>query len=399
MNILGIIATVIVIGFIILIHEFGHYIVGKLSGAAVSKFSIGWGPKIISFKRKETRYQISWIPLIGGYVRLPGMEGESAELTDEEAADIKKYNLKTFEEMRTWQKFLAFLGGVGMQLIVCLVILTLLVGFMGKPTQSVFIASVNETSPAQAAGIKQGDVILKVEDKKISSVEELQEHIGERGGRKTTLSLRRQEGLEEIDVVPEYNDDYGRAVIGVGIGQGLNFIDLSKDNMRWYDYISGGAVLMWQFLVMILKILWLLITGQLSLKMAGGPLAIAIETKNALDTGFLYSVYFFVLINLNLAVINAMPFPALDGGHVLFLGIEKIFRLKIKPKAKEIINYIGFALIIILMLTVTYNDIMRYFFKDRQSSRQTKETISYQPHETGSAVSERDNINIELNKK
>ena len=162
MGIFGVILAIIIIGIIIFIHEFGHYIVGKFSGASVSRFSLGWGPKLFSFKRKETHYQLSWIPFIGGYVRIPGMEGESAELTEEEKSDIKKYNLKTFEDARTWQKFLVFVGGVGLQIVICILLLTLVIALWGKPINKVFVGQVIPNSPAETAGVKQYDVILKV---------------------------------------------------------------------------------------------------------------------------------------------------------------------------------------------------------------------------------------------
>ncbi len=359
MGILGVILAIIIIGIIIFIHEFGHYIVGKFSGTSVSRFSLGWGPKLFSFKRKETHYQLSWIPFIGGYVRIPGMEGESAELTEEEKSDIKKYNLKTFEDARTWQKFLVFIGGVGLQIVICILILTLVIALWGKPINKVFVGQVIPNSPAETAGVKQYDVILKVDKEKVESSEGLIVALSDKADKEVALTISRKNEEVQIMIIPEYSKEQKRALIGIGIGESLDFMDLGKAGMRWHDYIFGGLILTANMIMLILKIMWLLITGGLSLKMAAGPIGIIAETTKAIGLGFHYTLFFFIMININLAIINMIPFPALDGGHVLFLSIEKIFRFKIKPKVKEIITLVGFAFLIILIIYISFNDIIR----------------------------------------
>jgi regulator of sigma E protease len=369
----GFILAVIIFGFIILIHEFGHYIVGKLSGCSVSKFSIGWGPKLIAFKKKETEYQVSWIPLIGGYVRMPGMEGESMELTKEEAADIKKYRLKTFEEIRTWQKFLVFIGGIGMQLITAMILLSIVIAVMGKPLSKLYIASVNENSPAQAAGLKTADIILKVDNQSINSIEDLSSYLKDKSKKEIVVSYKRGEDFLTTKAVPIYNDEYKKVVLGINIAPTLYF---EKDDMHWQDYAFGGIVFTGKLSVQMIEGLWMLISGKLPFKeSAMGPVGIVAVTKDIVKTGFLNVVMFFVLININLAYINLLPFPALDGGHVLFLAIEKIFRIKISTKIKERIIIAGFSLLILLILYISFNDISRLYktHRSEQESAKTEE--------------------------
>lgn len=361
MQIMGILAALAIIGFIILIHEFGHYLVGKLSRCSVSQFSIGWGPKLISFKKKETDYRISWLPFIGGYVRMPGMEGESAELTEEEAKDIKKYNLKTFEEIRTWQKFLVFVGGVGMQIITCALILTLVVSILGKPVTKVVVLGVMPGSPAEEAGLEKLDKIIKVDGKKISSGEELRELTAQKAGKIMLLTVKREDELKELQVMPEYSQKDKRALIGISFSP-IDFIDFEKDDMKWHDYLFGGIVFTGMISKIVIKTLGWLITAKVPLNAVSGPVGIVAATKNVMTLGFLTFLIFLANININLAIINLLPFPALDGGHVLFLSIEKIFRFKIKPKIKEVITMAGFAILIGLVLLVTYNDIRGLFY-------------------------------------
>lgn len=355
MGIIGFIVAILIIGIIIFIHEFGHYIVGKLSGCSVSQFSIGWGPKLLSFKRRETEYKISCIPLIGGYIRMAGMEAENAQLTEEESEDIKKYNLKTFEELRTWQKFLVFVGGVSLQAVACIIILTLVISIMGKPVSKVFIVGVSADSPAEAAGLGSGDIILKANEEKIYSVEQLIDFTADKPDQDIILTVERKKEIKTLAVRPRYSEEQKRALMGINIAPTLYF---EKENMKWYDYIFAGTIFTGKLSIQIVQGIWKLITGQISLKASAmGPVRIVAFTKEVVKTGFIQVILFFAMININLAIINLLPFPALDGGHVLILSIEKFLRVKIKPKTKEIINMVGFALVIAFMLYMTYNDV------------------------------------------
>ncbi len=374
MGIIGFLVAILIIGIIIFIHEFGHYIVAKLSGCCVSQFSIGWGPKLLSFKRRETEYKISCIPLIGGYVRMAGMEAENAQLTEEEQKDIKKYNLKTFEELRTWQKFCVFVGGVFLQAVACIFILTLVIAVMGKPVNRVFVAGVSPGSAAEIAGLVSGDIILKADKEKINSVEQLIDFTSGKADKNVILTIEREKQIESLNIIPRYSREQKRVLMGINIAPTLYF---EKENMRWDDYVFGGVVFTSKMSVQIVEGIWKLITGQLSLKASAmGPIRIVAFTKEVVKTGFVQVLLFFAMININLAIINLMPFPALDGGHVLILSVEKALRVEIKPKAKEIINIVGFALVIALMLYITYNDV-DWLIKSHFSQKEVLQSQEY----------------------
>ncbi len=371
MNIIGFLVAILIIGIIIFIHEFGHYIVAKSSGCCVSQFSIGWGPKLISFKRRETEYKISCVPLIGGYVRMAGMEAENAQLTEEEQKDIKKYNLKTFEELKTWQKFCVFVGGVGLQAVACIIILTLVIAVMGKPVNRVFVAGVSSGSAAETAGLTTGDIILEADEEKINSVEELIDFTSDKADKNVILTIEREKQIETLNIRPRYSQEQKRALMGINIAPTLYF---EKENMGWDDFAFGGVVFTAKMSVQIVEGIWKLITGQLSLRASAmGPVRIVAFTKEVVKTGFVQVLLFFAMININLAIINLMPFPALDGGHVLILSIEKALRIEIKPKAKEIINIVGFTLVIALMLYITYNDV-DWLIKSHFSQKQAPQS-------------------------
>lgn len=371
MGIIGILAAILIFGIIVLVHEFGHYIAAKLSGCAVSKFFIGWGPKIFSFKRKETEYGISCTPLIGGYVKMPGMAEDGGEITDGEIEDIKKYNLKTFEEIKTWQKFMVFIGGVGLQIITCVLILTVVISVMGKPVSKVGVGGIKSGSPAEVSGLTAGDIILDANGQKIGSVEELINFTSDKAGTPVLLNIKRQKEIKTVTVIPEYSAEEKRALMGINIAP---ILDFDKQDMKWNDYLFGGVVFTGKLTAKTLEGLWMLVTHQISLKnSAMGPVRMVAFTKDIVKTGIIPVLLFFALINLNLAVINLIPFPALDGGHVLILALEKIIRIKIKTKIKEIINTAGFALLIGLMLYITYNDIS-WLVKSHFSKAQTEQS-------------------------
>lgn len=355
MGVFGILAAIFIFGIIVLIHEFGHYIAAKLSCCAVSKFFIGWGPKIFSFKRRETEYGISCAPLIGGYVRMPGLVEEGGEVTDAEIEDIKKYNLKTFEEIKTWQKFTVFIGGVGVQILTCILILTVVISVMGKPVNKVCVGGIKSGSPAEVSGLAQGDIILDANGLEMNSVEELINFISDKADIPVLLTIKRQKEMKTVTVIPQYSDEEKRALMGINIA---SIMDFEKRDMKWNNYLFGGVVFTGELTAKTLEGLWMLVTRRVSLKnSAMGPVRMVAFTKDIVKTGFIPVLLFFAFINLNLAVINLIPFPALDGGHILLLAVEKVTRIKIKTKVKEIINMAGFALLIALMLYVTYNDI------------------------------------------
>ncbi len=350
---MGLLVAIIIIGFVIFIHELGHFLFAKLWTVSVLQFAIGWGPKIISAKRRETEYRLNLFPLIGGYVKLLGEEEEAIE--EKELNESKKWNLKRLDEIKPLKRALVFAGGVLFQIAICVLILSLVILFVGKPNPVVLVANVMENSPALVSGLKSGDIILEADQKKAVSSKAIVDFISRNPDKEIALLIKREDSLLTIKVTPRLNVKENRAQIGVGIAETTVF---SKEGMKFYEYIFGGAILTFKIGLKVIEGIFSLVLRKVSLKALIGPIGIVDLTGEVAKTGFLYTLLFFAIININLAIINAFPIPACDGSHLLILAIESIFRVKIKPAIKKAINTAGFAVIILLLFYVSYNDLM-----------------------------------------
>lgn len=354
---MGIIIAFIIIGIIIFFHELGHYIFAKKAKCGVLTFAIGWGPKILSFKRKETEYKINALPMIGGYVNIYGLEEEKTEASEEkeQIQMIKKCKLKDFSDVSTWNKIQIFLGGVFIQLLLCVAILTIFTNIMGFPITGVAINKVFPSSPAELAKLQPGDVIVDINEYKIKSVEQMIDIIEHSENRFIDITIRRNNEIILKSVKPEFNEEFNKVTIGVSISPALYY---SKEKGNLWNRLIGGIVLTGKLTKTMLIGIQKLITGQLPLSMIKGPIGIIDITQEVARTGINNLIMLFAIINLNLAIINSLPFPALDGGHMLILLIEKFFNIKVKPKIKRVINTIGLVILLSLILYVSINDIL-----------------------------------------
>lgn len=359
---MGLFVAIIIIGFVIFIHELGHFLFAKAWRVSVLQFAIGWGPKIISAKKRETEYRLNLFPLIGGYVKLLGEEEDKIE--EKELSESRKWGLKRLDEIKPLRRALVFAGGVLFQIAVCVLILSLVILFVGKPTPVVLVANIMEGSPAFTSDVKSGDIILGADGKKVISSKALVDFISRNPDKEITLLIKRKDSLLNIKVTPRLNVKENRAQIGVGITETTVF---SKEGMKFYEYIFGGAILTFKIGLKVIEGIFSLILRKVSLKALIGPIGIVDLTGEVAKTGFLYTLLFFAIININLAIINAFPIPACDGSHLLILAIESIFRVKIKPHIKKAINTVGFAAIILLLFYVSYNDLLnlhsKYFIR------------------------------------
>ncbi len=356
-KVVGFLIAVFVIGVIIFIHELGHFFFAKLAGCAVSQFSLGFGPRMFGFKRKETDYRVSWLPILGGYIKLMGMRDETGDATEEEIADARKYGLKSYEEISTWRKLSILVGGVFTQCLVCVLVLTLVIIFMGRPINSVMIVEPLAGSPAFKAGLQEGDKILSIDNNNIISIRQMIELVSANKGEPMRVIVNRSGQEFVLEMTPEFNSKQNRVMIGVSLQDAPGF---SREGMGIIDYLTGGLVWTYNMTVMMVQMIWMLITGQVSLENLMGPVGMIRVTAAVARTGFLNLIQLFAMINMNLALINLLPIPAVDGGHVLMLLGEKIARRRIPDKAKNVINYAGIGFLLILMFLITFGDILKW---------------------------------------
>lgn len=361
-----IIIFIIVLAVLILVHELGHFLVAKKAGVKVPEFGLGFPPKIFGIKKGETEYTLNWIPF-GGFVKIIG------ENADEEIA--KEDMPRSLASKPRHVQAAVIAAGVLFNFLFAWVIFSL--GFMiGLPSSaettplSAFITepkltvtSILSGSPAEQAGLKTGDVLLALTSKdimlqNISHASDAQAFITSYGKESVGFLYKRGDGLPSfISVTPKEGIVPGKPAVGitmdvVGIARLGPLSAVWEGGLATTHLIGNVAVGFFEFIKSIAG-------GTANIKEIAGPVGIAGLVGQAEALGFVHLMMFVAFISVNLGVINLIPFPALDGGRLLFLLIESIKRSPINPRVSALANTIGFALLLILMFAVTYNDIAR----------------------------------------
>lgn len=348
--ILTLIIFLVILGATIFIHELGHFIFARVVGVHVYEFSIGMGPKLFSIKGKktDTKYSIRAIPL-GGYVQLAGEEVD---------LDLKKYKGKNLQDKTVFQRFLVMFMGVGFNLIFALAIMFFIGLIYGSPSLDPVIESVTNNYPAQEAGITAGDKILEINDKKVKYSDDVMLYI-------TVADLEKPISitvLKENETVKNYTF---KALKKVDADKATTYhigIVLNNDIHKGiipaikYSYQQERALIK-----QIYVVLGNLFTGGVSVKQLSGPVGIYSVVGDMQKSGISALLYLTALLSINVGIMNLLPFPAFDGGRIVFLFIEKIKGSPVNPKVENIIHSIGFVLLILLMIYVTMNDILKLF--------------------------------------
>jgi len=346
---MGIVWFILILGAIVLVHEFGHFIFSKLFGVYVYEFSIGMGPKLLHYKKKkgETEYCLRLIP-IGGFVSLAG---EDADDNSKIPDDRKLYNKPV------WQRFIIMVAGATFNFIFAFVLLFVMALIYGSASMKPVIANVVEGNPADIAGVEVGDTIVSIDGQKTHSWSEVQLYISMSDGEALDFVLKGTDGNKrEVTITPEVVEDTeGNKSYLVGIA-----LDSTKKtgfvNAIKYAVETTGYLFRLMFIT-----LEQLFTGGVGVNDLSGPVGIYTVVSDQAKQGFENLMYLAAYLSVNVGVINLIPFPAFDGGRVLFLIIEKIRKKPVKAKTEALVNSIGFCLLILLMIVVTFNDILRLF--------------------------------------
>lgn len=344
--ILSIIYFILILSVIVMVHEFGHFFFAKLFGIYVYEFSIGMGPKVFSKKDKkgETTYSIRAIP-IGGFVQLAG-EGM------EEDGKLPKDRL--LQSKKVWQRFLVMFFGAGNNFILALLVLFFLGLIVGSPSTSNEIYDVIKESPMAIAGMQKGDRIVEIDGNRIKTLDDLQLYLQLADG-ETDFKVERDKKQYSYKVTPLDGEEATQKGYSFGITfsqeREKGFINAIK-----YSFQKFYAIV--RQLVLTLKELF---TGGVSVKDLSGPVGIYSVVDETKDAGFANIIYLVALLSINVGFMNLIPFPAFDGGRILFLIIEKIKGSPVKPETENLIHSIGFFLLLALIVFVTFNDIIRLF--------------------------------------
>ena len=350
-----IIAIVVVIGGVIFFHELGHFTFAKLTGMRVEKFSIGYPPRLIGKKIGDTDYCLSAIPL-GGYVKVSGVIDESMD-----SENIKGEPWE-FQSKNTFQKLLFISGGVLFNLLLAIVIFSVLTTFSGiyDPSPEPVVGSLVPGFPAETAGIVEGDRILSVDAIEIDKWAEMTDLIHAHVADSFIVKWESRGSEYEQFIHPVTNKILkGSKIIDVGM-IGISPI-LTHRSAGFFESIGNGASNTFYWLKITVISLKMLITGEESLKNIGGPVMIAQLASESAKSGIASIFGLLAIISVNLAFLNILPIPALDGGHFVVTVIEGIKRKPLSVKAKMRIQQVGMVLILTLLVLVFYNDIMRLF--------------------------------------
>ncbi len=345
-----IILFLIILSILVLVHEWGHFAAARFFKVKVEEFGIGFPPKAFGIKRGETEYTVNWLPL-GGFVRLKGEQGEQACDPD------------SFAAKPIWQRLIILAAGVGMNLVLAIVVFSL--GFMlgmpqviddttGGNVQDRYIQITNtlSDSPAKKAGFKQGDIMLALDGVHIESIQKLQLFMKEHEGKNVLVHIKRGEEEKDIAVVPEVLINRGTVGIGIELAQ-TGIVSYPIHLAIWKGIESTFFVA-----IMIFVSLWNAI-ARLAFEGFVGPVGIAAYTATVSKLGFTYLLNLVAQLSVSLAVINFLPIPALDGGRAFLVIVEKCRRKSFNPSFEQTFHMIGFFFLIILLIVITWRDIIR----------------------------------------
>lgn len=346
------VATIFVLGILIFFHELGHFLVAKKSGIRVERFSLGFPPRMIGKKIGDTEYCLSWIPL-GGYVKMAG------EDPDETKIEGKPYE---FMSKPVGIRALVIAAGPVMNFILAIFIFWGIIFFKGMQEthyESTQVGLVETGGPADEAGIKPGDMIVSINGIEVTTFRDMAQIIYQQVEKPIEVKWLR-EGEEFTARITTFKDrvlDEKGEMQEVGkIGIGPSYTTIKVGFFQSLAEAVGTVIFI---LVETIKFLVGFITGTSSIKLLGGPVFIAKAAGEAAKSGFVYLLSLMGILSVNLALINILPIPVLDGGHLLFLGIEKIKGSPLSLKQRATMQQIGLAFLILLIMFITYNDFLR----------------------------------------
>lgn len=368
--VLTIIVFILILGLLIFSHEFGHFLSAKKAGIKVEEFGFGFPPRIFGIKKGETLYSLNLIPL-GGFVKIFGEHRPSPKATDGKKTSRNK---RAFYNRPIWQRAIIIVMGVVMNLVLAIVLLSVVHG-IGIPTIieentttqarniQIQIINIAKNSPAEEAGLKIGDTIkqLTVNSSQltVNEVEDVQKTVARYAGEEITLVIKRGNEVLEKTLIPRISPPEGEGPLGIALAK------TGIISYPWYSAIFEGfkttGKLTMTFIKLFYQLLKTLVLKGVLIGELAGPVGIAVITSQMTKLGLVYILQFTAIISINLAIINAIPFPALDGGRLLFLAIEKIKGSPISAKVENLVNNLGFTLLIVLMILVTFRDITKLF--------------------------------------
>ena len=332
------ISSLLVFLLVVMLHEFGHFSIAKLSGIKVNEFSIGMGPKIYQKQKGETFYSLRALP-VGGYVAMEGEEENS-------------HDPRAFNNVSIVKRMAVVLAGAFMNFVLAFIAFTLIFSIVGYGSSE--IEKVISNSPADKAGIQSGDLIIKINENKVKDIYDINSIISKNQKEEMDFQINREGNILNLKIKPEYSVENQMYLIGI----------TSKLDHSILKSISLGANRTLEMSKLILKSIKMMFSGSFKMEYLSGPVGVVQLIGSESSKGFLNFLQILGLISVNLGVFNLLPIPALDGGKFLFLLIEALRGKPIDEKIEQGLSLIGISLLFSLMIYVTiFNDIGRLFNK------------------------------------
>ena len=347
--IINLLLFIIILGIIVFVHEFGHFIFAKLTGVYVYEFALGMGPKIWGFKKGETDYNLRAIP-IGGFCQLAG-----EDLDDDDDKEVPKD--RRLQSKKAWQRFLIMVFGPMNNFILAVILLFFIALVVGGSTLKPVITSIEENSAVSEVGMEVGDKILTINGHKIKYSDDISLYLAVANPSKVqTFKVKKENGdISTYKVKPKKIVENGTESYRYGIG-------IQQEKTTGF---VNAIIFTVQKTCSIFKQMFItvgyLFTGRIHLNQLSGPVGIYSVVGQQRSAGFANILYLMAFLSINVGFINLLPIPAFDGGHILFIIIELIKGSPVKPEIENKIHTVFLILLLILMVIITFNDILRLF--------------------------------------
>ncbi|MBN1828373.1 MAG: RIP metalloprotease RseP [Deltaproteobacteria bacterium] len=350
MAISSITSVIILLGILVFVHELGHFLAAKYSGVGILKFSLGFGPRLLSRKLGETEYMISLVPL-GGYVKMLG-ESDDDDVNPEDES-------RSFHRQSIWKKIAIVAAGPLSNFFFAIIVFSVIYG-AGVPVLTSKVGSVQEGSAAASAGLREGDRITAIDGRSTSEWVEMAKSITESGGKPLRVQVERGSTIVEFDVMPRPVVDhniFGEEVTVYRIGISASSDTITKTYDPW-KAASLGAAQAWTIAKLTVLSVVKMVQGIVSPRTIGGPIVIAKLSGEVAQQGLAPFFFFMAVLSVNLAILNLFPIPVLDGGHLLFYFIELVTGREINIRWRERAQQVGFFILILLMVFIFGNDLL-----------------------------------------
>lgn len=330
------IAVILVFGLLVFIHELGHFLAAKRAGILVYEFALGFGPRLGGIRRGETEYNLRAVP-IGGFVRFAGLDPR-----EESVSPARDYKHKP-----VWQRMVIIGAGPAANFVLAVFLFAAVILIQGLPMPTTIVDEVLPGRPAAEAGLAAGDRIVAVNGREIETWEQLVSEISTRPGERLLLTVERKSTRLEIPVVPEADDGVGK----IGIVPKARQVPVGP-----FKALAGGVQYTVQLTGMIIAFLGQMLLGQTPADV-GGPVRIVAEIGTAAKLGITPLLHLAAFLSINVGLFNLLPIPALDGSRLMFLAWEGVTRRPLNPEREGTFHLVGFALLLLLIMVITYRDI------------------------------------------